>query len=393
VTVDVWAGFAVQVVDNAGGRRTVVGPTRVLLGYDEMLEALSLSRGMPKGSRPRLETAYLRVAGNKVSDRVDLVTSDNVRAQLTLKYRVSFEGDDPARWFAVDDYVQLLCDHASSMLKAATRQRSIRALRTDVTDLVRDVILGPRGEAGEAGAGAEGGNNGASGGAERRGLRFAENNMRVFDVEVLDLQVVDEEVDELLAEAQLAAVSEAIDVAQKDAALEQQRRLQQIERALAEEAHATGLLQHRLQAEREQQAQALRQQAEAHQLELVQLARRRELTDTELSAELAERKRAVRQAEHQVELQIKSEHQALALQELRARVEGAVQRAQAFTPQLAVALNKLADEQLLAALAENFGELAAVEGRGLLQTARKFLDFVPATLLPRLPEPEREPEA
>jgi hypothetical protein len=61
-----------------------------------------------------------------------------------------------------------------------------------------------------------------------------------------------------------------------------------------------------------------------------------------------------------------------------------VEQAQAYSPQLVLALNRLGDEQLLSALAQNFGELAAVEGRGLLETAKKFLDFAPATLLPML---------
>ena len=54
------------------------------------------------------------------------------------------------------------------------------------------------------------------------------------------------------------------------------------------------------------------------------------------------------------------------------------------SPHLVEALNRLGDEQLLGALASNFAELAAVEGRGLLETTHKFLNFAPATLLPTL---------
>ena len=39
---------------------------------------------------------------------------------------------------------------------------------------------------------------------------------------------------------------------------------------------------------------------------------------------------------------------------------------------------------MISALTENFSELAAVEGRGVLETARKFLDFVPSSLVPQL---------
>ena len=59
-----------------------------------------------------------------------------------------------------------------------------------------------------------------------------------------------------------------------------------------------------------------------------------------------------------------------------------VERAE--TPELIAAVTRLGDAQLLSSLSANFGELAAVEGRGLLETARKFLDFVPQTSLPML---------
>lgn len=369
VTVDVWSGYAVQVVNRAGGRRVVVGPDRVLLGYDETLEALSLSRGRPKGSEPPLPTVYLRVTGNKVADVVELTTRDMVRGSLTVSYRVSFEGD-PERWFAVDDYVKLLCDHASSMLKATARRASIRELREGVTELVREALLGPR--AGEGGA--------------RPGLSFAENGMRVFDVEVLELEVVDVEVEELLSEAQTRAVQAAVQVAEKEALLENQRRVEAIERSLAQEAHATKQLKLELEqlAVDARHAQAARQATQ--ETELMQLQRRQELEEAALQSEIAERRRTTRQAEHGLELQVKQDQQRLVLEELRARVQGAVEQAQAYSPQLVLALNRLGDEQLLSALAKNFGELAAVEGRGLLETAKKFLDFAPATLLPMLKE-------
>lgn len=60
-------------------------------------------------------------------------------------------------------------------------------------------------------------------------------------------------------------------------------------------------------------------------------------------------------------------------------------QAEAFSPQLVAALTRLGDTQLLSALSENFGELAAVEGKGLLEVAKKFLDFnATAAVIPTL---------
>lgn len=369
VRVEVWAGFAVQIVDKSGARRVERGPTSLLLDHDEMLQPLSLSTGTPKRDAARLSTVYLQVAGNKVSDRLRLVSRDLVSAEVTVTYRVDFEGD-PGDWFAVDDYVRLLCDHAGSLIKARARQLDIAVLQGEITPVVRDLVLGAR----------------PADGGERAGRAFGENGMRVHDVEVLEFAVVDEAVRELLDAARVGAMELTLDAGAREAELGAQRRLEEVERALARAKHETAALQAALDAERAAQRHA---EAEAERRRLAALA----ALDAEreaavLAAGLA---RSARQAEAAHEEHARGHArrqagQALELEALAARVEGAVRAAQAFDPHLVAALNRLGDQALLERLAENFGELAAVEGRGLLATARKFLDFVPASLVPRLAE-------
>ncbi len=367
VRVEVWSGHAVQVVDRAGGRRVVRGPASVLLGYDETLAALALSTGTPKSDATRLRTAYLQVTGNKVSDRVELVTADLVRVALTLTYRVSFEGTEPERWFAVDDYVRLLCDHAGSILKARVRQVDVRALQGAVAPLVRDVLLGAKDDDGR-----------------RPGRVFAENGMRVHDVEVLELAVLDPRVQALLDEAQAQAMARAVQVAAREAELDGRRRLEGVDRALAAARHETLTLQTRLEAERAEAAHTEALVSAARQAQLAEHAAARRQADAEVSAALGARRRAEVEANHAVDLARRRDLQALALAALDARVKGAAEVAGALDPHLVPALRRLGDQQLLSSLAEHFGELAAVEGRGLLETARRFLDFVPQSLVPSL---------
>lgn len=367
VSVEVWSGFAVQVVDRSGGRRVVQGPATVLLAYDETLEALSLSTGTPKSAARPLATAFLRVAGNKVSDEIELESSDMVRARLRLTYRVSFEGDDPSRWFAVDDYVKLLCDHGSSMVQAAARRVPVRDLVSGITDLVRDAVLGRRGE--DAG---------------RVGLAFADNGMRVHDVEVLALAVTDAAVAKLLEEAQGSAIQRAIRVADKESSLAAQERVERADRVMAELAHATQMVELELEEARARRAAGVEEQRRRIGTELSRLDRERELADAELDGRTRLARLGTARAEHEEDLRWRREVQALLLEDLAARVQGTVQQAQAFAPELVAALTRLGDAQLLSSLAENFGELAAVEGKGLLEVARKFLDFVPLSALPAL---------
>ncbi|MBI1946078.1 MAG: hypothetical protein HYS27_10300 [Deltaproteobacteria bacterium] len=365
VSVDVWSGYAAQIVDKSGARRVVRGPRTALLEWGETLEALTLSTGTPKSTEHPLHTAFLQIAGNQVSDRVDVVSSDLVEAAVTVKYRVSFEGDEE-RWFAVDNYVKLLCDHAASIIKAAARQVPIRRLRAEIAEIVRDTVLGKKAE------------------APRVGLSFAENGMRVTDVEVHELEVTDDDVGALLAGAQLHAIQSAIEVAEKESALADRRRLEEIDRQLAQAEHQTKLLRAQLDEEREARVFVLQEHRQAQHARLLELKRTSEIADAAREGEVREQRLLIQARESEAALLERQREQELELARLREQTEAAVRQAGAFSPDLVAALTRLGDTQLLSALSANFGELAAVEGRGLLETARKFLDFVPQTALPVL---------
>ncbi len=118
--------------------------------------------------------------------------------------------------------------------------------------------------------------------------------------------------------------------------------------------------------------------------------RQQELEEAGLLDSIAARQRETHQADHQAQLTRNQDLQKLELEQLSARVEAAALHAQAVSPRLVQALERLGDEQLLCALSENFADMAAVEGRGLLETARKFLDFVPAGVLPVLKSGEED---
>jgi major vault protein len=232
---------------------------------------------------------------------------------------------------------------------------------------VRDAILGQKPEDGE-----------------RPGLSFSENGMRVYDVEVLELEINDTDIEDLLSHAETEAVRQSIVLSEREALLDQRRRMEEIERQLLEEKQKTELLRLELkerQAEQEHVADTEKRRRQALVEELVQNAR---LAEASREAEIQTQHLAIAKAEHDEEVRKKEAMQGLAMAALRAKVDGTVTQAQAFSPQLVAALNRLGDEQMLAALSENFGEIAAIEGKGLLETARKFLDFVPSSMVPTL---------
>ena len=190
--------------------------------------------------------------------------------------------------------------------------------------------------------------------------------MRVHDVEVLEFTVLDDDVSAILLDAQREAISRAVEVNEVSARHDAQRL--------------------RLQLGAEQDALELEFRRKRLELEaaLGTMERATELAAAKELTQVIEQTIAGRALEHQAEIGRQSDMLELRTRELAARVDAATRHAQAFSPHLVEAIQRLGDEELLGRLSSNFSELAAVEGRGLLETARKFLDFVPASYLPQL---------
>ena len=198
VSFNVPTGFAIKIVDEDGNSRVVIGPQPVMLEYGEIFEAMKLSTGKPKTTDRYYETAYLRVHGNKVSDIISCVSSDLVNFKVKLGYRVNFEGKDPSKWFALDNYVKFLCDHARSVIKSAMKRHAVQEVLDNAADLIRDAVLGAKVDD-----------------SAREGMVFEENGMKVYDVEVLDVSIQDDVVQDLLFRAQNSNIKRALELSQR----------------------------------------------------------------------------------------------------------------------------------------------------------------------------------
>ena len=222
-----WTGYAVLVTSKTGKRRVQVGPATILLDYDEGIESLALSTGRPKTTDKLLETPYLRVENNQVSDLVQVETRDHVHVQLYLSYRVNFEGQ-PERWFAVENYVKFLCDHVRSVLKGQVRKQTVEDFYGSSTDHVRDFILGKSAD------------------GKRPGMAFPENGMHVVDVEVLKVVLLDDKIRTLLDQTQHDVVRSNIDLSNLRRDLDATKQRELIAREAAEVKAATKVRQDEL---------------------------------------------------------------------------------------------------------------------------------------------------
>ena len=86
VAIDIWTGYAVNVISKNGERRVVCGPQTVLLDYDQTLEVLTMSTGKPKTTDNCIQSVYLRHENNKVSDIINVETKDFVRCAVKVSH-------------------------------------------------------------------------------------------------------------------------------------------------------------------------------------------------------------------------------------------------------------------------------------------------------------------
>jgi major vault protein len=190
VTINVWPGYAVQIVKKTGEREVVVGPKVRLLEFDETLEILELSTGKPKSDNQLMKTVYLQTQNNIVSDIITAETKDLVDVQIRLSYRVNFAGDNK-KWFNVSNYVKLMTQHLRSLVRNKVKKITIEDFNNDAADILRDAILGTAEE-----------------GKKRTGKTFDENGMNVYDIEVLNITIGDSDISYYLKDYQKHVVKE-----------------------------------------------------------------------------------------------------------------------------------------------------------------------------------------
>ncbi|MCC6999633.1 MAG: hypothetical protein IT370_33820 [Deltaproteobacteria bacterium] len=358
-SVNVYVGYAVMVIDKKGHRRVEQGPKNILLQYDETLEVIELSTGKPKSTDRLILTVFLRVLNNKVGDICEVETSDHVRVRLTYSLRVNFEGD-PDRWFEVENYVKFLCDHVRSVLKGAVKRHSIEQFYAGSVDLLRDIILGKSSDKGE-----------------RAGMKFHENGMHVTDVEVLAVEIDDQRIAALLAEAQHEAVESNITLLRANRGLEVTRRKEEIARQEAEAKTAT--LKRKAELEVEETASKLRTVLAGIGAEIAQHDERKKAAeaknagvDVEHKAQL-ERDRAVAVFKQEVQ---KSE-QAIRLAALEADAQNAIKRFQAAQAGFSEALLAASNNELLVKVADAMSVQHFIGGKTLTDVVDRIFAGTP----------------
>jgi len=205
VSLDVWTGYAVNVVSKNGTRKVVRGPQTILLDYDQTLEELQLSTGKPKTTDKVEHTVFLRYENNKVSDIISVETKDFVECSVKVSYCVDFDPAYRDSWFSVDNYVKYLCDRIRSLLKREVKKHTIEDFYQNYSDIVRNIAI----DYSENTTSEKASN-------KHEGRFFRENGMFVKDCEVLSL-TVESEIAEILESHQRDMVEKSLELSDAEA--------------------------------------------------------------------------------------------------------------------------------------------------------------------------------
>jgi len=346
--INVWTGYAIMLVNQKGERRVVKGPATILPEYDEYLESMSLSTGKPKNTDNIKQTAYLRIIHNKVSDIVeDVETKDLCKLGIKVSYRVNFVGDEK-KWFDIENYIKLLCDHFRSKVKSAAKHFSIEQLYLNTVDFVRDTLLGKKE------------NN-----KDRPGKTF-ENGMRVYDIEVLDVKIKDKDIEEMLIENQKNVVAQNLKIAkkrkEKDTTIEEEKINQELERARIETSNQKAKLV--VISIGEQLKAELAEVDKDKQVEIEKENIESKVEDIKL---IRDQKKAVaQQNERNVRIQ-----QDIA--RMKAEVDSYVEKAQAINPHLVQALQAFGDKLALESVCKSMSPLAILGGESVSEVIQRML--------------------
>ena len=358
VTINVWTGYAVNVVSKSGKRETIVGPATRLLAYDETLEAVTLSTGKPKNNNRTISTAYLRVENNKVSDIISVQTKDFVDVTIQVSYCVDFLPEHKAKWFSVDNYVQYLCERCRSLLKREAKGYEIEEFYANAADIVRETVLDVLEED-----------------EEKKipvGRFFPENGMLIKDVEILNV-MVEPKIAALMDAHQNEMIKKTLELSVATKKMKTVEKLAEYEKKEIQLKHDNQMYESKL-------AQKIKMEQLDNQAAIAEQKRAEAQAEVEAKGAM----QAILNAIHKDQLERdKAVDDAKIVTEQRlAEIEAAKQKAYAETvekimksiqPELVAAMNAKANAELTSGLGNAIAPYAIAQGESVSQAVTRLL--------------------
>ena len=355
VAVDVWTGYAINVVSKSGDREVVIGPATRLLDYDETVEAITITH-----DNKEEVTAFLKTENNKVSDIINAQTADSVDVQIKLSYYVDFLEDYKDSWFTVNNYTKYLCDNMRSLIKREIRTYNIKDFYADSTEIIRNIVLDINTDVETEAV------------DKPFGRLFRTNGMLVNDVDIIGIGV-EKDIAMILEKHQNELIQKSVELADAAARMEVVTALADIKKKEAELNNETALYTLELEQKRTEE--------EMHNKEKIR-AKEREAKAAEVQArnDLQDILTAIQSAE-MARIKEKQDAEIAHAKEL-AEIEKAKQEAYAATvkeimssiqPDLVAAISASTQAELLKEGMASISPYAIANGESVADTVNKLL--------------------
>ena len=362
VAIDIWTGYAVNVISKDGTRKVVCGPQTVLLDYDQTLEVLEMSTGKPKTTDNCINTVYLRHENNKVSDIINVETKDFVKCAVKVSYCVDFDTKLMDKWFNVENYVKFMCDRIRSEAKRAVKKYTIEEFYNNYSTIIHDIAICADCEKAD--------------GDTRIGRYFPENGMYVHDCEVLSLSV-ENAIAKLLTAHQEEMVQKSLELSDAEKRVQVAEKLAEAEKK--EQELRTQQLLNKMELNRKEALHKLEIQAEINRQNEAEKVAAKEaerdmqvLIDAINDAKLA---RDVKNAEF--ELSAKRAVADLEVAKQNAYTANVEKIMASIAPELIAAMTSTSNAQLMETVAKAMSPVAMARGESVAETTNLLLRGTP----------------
>lgn len=348
IKIKPWTGFAVQIVNQAGERRVEIGPKTIALEFDERLDVLLLSTGTPKSADRPLSTVYLRVSNNSVSDIFVVKTKDMVPVKITLKYLCRFDEEYKDRWFSIDNYIQNMVDRFRSLANNHARLHEVKEFYAHASTHMRDLILGEKPEDGR-----------------RPGHLFEENGMRVYELDVLGVEIVDANISAPMMKLQTDRIKNGLEAELLSSNHKLAIAREEIQRQILSMSDETSKLRHvsAMVALVSKHAEDSERSENEHAIELAEVDQAEQIATkrVEVARLEAESARLLQAQIDEREVNMLDRNIKMLLEQAKADKS----RIEVISPQLTQALVALANTGALGLVSQHLGDLAIIRNQSL----------------------------
>ena len=229
VTVEIFTGYAVNVVSKKGTRKIIAGPQSYIMDYNENLEVMEVSTGKPKTTDNLLKLVYLKINNNKISDIIRVETSDFVRLDVKISYCVDFLKEYEDKWFMVENYVKFLCDRMRSEIKRIVKLYTVQDFYLNAALIIKNAVLKEITISEEAVQTEDGTTVVTDNEVNYKGRLFEENGMFIKDCDILSVNILNPNIASLLNTHQEEIVENNLALAAKLKEAEVERKMKDID--------------------------------------------------------------------------------------------------------------------------------------------------------------------